>query len=238
MKKKDFYRGILIFNLPILLLLIFINLPFIADSIPVSRLALFFCSILFIAIVNLFYSVILKQVKNTLLTVEKALENIAQGNLGVSFKLKNNLIFRSSHIHDKLKSIIDSLHSTMSKIETIADGNLDNEFTNDSDLIEQKLSSLQLSLKNDKAELEKTKQEEHQRNWIANGLAKFGDILRQDNQNIKEMGYSIISNLVDYIGFNQGALYVINEDDNQVTFFRICSNSGIREETKCWIKKS
>jgi len=221
MKKKDLFRAIVIFNLPVLLLLLFINLPYVSAKLTISPLFLLISSIGFLAAVNLFYFFILTQVKNTLFSIETELDNISKGKLTESNNLKTNQLFRSTELHKKLEAIFNNLKSTISIIEQIAEGKLDHEFNNESDLIEQKLAVLQETLKTDKAELEKSKKEEQQRNWIANGLAKFSDILRQDTHNIQEIGYSIISNLVDYIQFNQGALYVIAEDENEDEYYEI-----------------
>lgn len=53
--------------------------------------------------------------------------------------------------------------------------------------------------------------EEKQRNWVTEGLAKFIEILRSKNNDLGELTDDIISNLVNYMGANQGALYIIND---------------------------
>jgi PAS domain S-box-containing protein len=50
--------------------------------------------------------------------------------------------------------------------------------------------------------------DEQQRNWISEGLAEFGDILRTHAQELESMAYAVISNLVRYLDANQGALYL------------------------------
>ena len=64
-------------------------------------------------------------------------------------------------------------------------------------------------------EQKKRKEEEEQRNWSNQGIAKFGEILRQNNDNLKKLGYEVISNLVDYLKINQAALFVLNDDDQE-----------------------
>lgn len=61
-------------------------------------------------------------------------------------------------------------------------------------------------------ELKDLKADEERRNWITNGLARFGEILRNKSE-LKEYGYKIISNLVKYLGANQGGIFIKNEDD-------------------------
>ena len=65
----------------------------------------------------------------------------------------------------------------------------------------------------------KRKEEEDLRNWATEGIAKFADILRQDQNNMKSLGYNIMSNLIDYLKVNQGALFVINNDDENDVYY-------------------
>lgn len=53
------------------------------------------------------------------------------------------------------------------------------------------------------------------RNWINEGQAKFGDILRNTGDDFEELGNKIVSNLVEYLNANQGVLYVKEESSNE-----------------------
>ncbi|MFW5915963.1 MAG: GAF domain-containing protein [Bacteroidota bacterium] len=78
------------------------------------------------------------------------------------------------------------------------------------------LTNLRNRLKENKEEEIRRKKEDEQRNWISDGLAKFNDILRQDKGNdIYELSYDIISNLVKYLDANQGGLFILNEEEEQ-----------------------
>jgi transcriptional regulator with GAF, ATPase, and Fis domain len=64
-------------------------------------------------------------------------------------------------------------------------------------------------------EIEAAKKDSEKRQWSAQGLAMFADILRAHHSDSQKMFDSIVSNLVKYIGANQGALFLIegeNED--------------------------
>jgi uncharacterized protein (UPF0297 family) len=67
----------------------------------------------------------------------------------------------------------------------------------------------------------KRKKEDDQRNWSAQGVAKFGDILRNIDNNLDELSYNIISNLVKYTGSNQGGMYIINDNDTDNPFIEL-----------------
>ncbi|MFM8911288.1 MAG: hypothetical protein ACKOE6_00015, partial [Flammeovirgaceae bacterium] len=62
------------------------------------------------------------------------------------------------------------------------------------------------------AEIETSKKEDEKRQWASNGVAKFSDILRTHHTDSQAMYDSIISNLVKYVGANQGGLFLIEGD--------------------------
>lgn len=58
-------------------------------------------------------------------------------------------------------------------------------------------------------EIEAAKKEDEKRQWASNGIAKFSDILRTHHSDGQAMYDAIISNLVKYVGANQGGLFLI-----------------------------
>ncbi len=58
--------------------------------------------------------------------------------------------------------------------------------------------------------------DERQRNWVAQGLAEFGDILRTHSNDLESMAYAALSGLVRYLGANQGAIYITNEEKKEL----------------------
>ena len=63
------------------------------------------------------------------------------------------------------------------------------------------------ALHNIRGEMKKLKDEDEKQAWITKGLAQFGTILRNKAE-VKEYGYAIISNLIKYVGANQGGLFI------------------------------
>jgi GAF domain-containing protein len=69
--------------------------------------------------------------------------------------------------------------------------------------------------------LKRAADEDRKRSWTSEGLAKFADILRSRTDNLAELSDAIISNLVKYMNANQGALFLVNDDNAQETFIEM-----------------
>jgi len=86
-------------------------------------------------------------------------------------------------------------------------------------LTEQSLSDTLNKLKDSltrNREMERQRRlDEKQRNWISEGLAEFGDILRKHSQEMETMTYEVISALVLYLEANQGAVFLAREDQRE-----------------------
>ncbi|MFW6369928.1 MAG: PAS domain S-box protein, partial [Bacteroidota bacterium] len=130
---------------------------------------------------------------------------------------------RIQKAEEKFELEIYKTENVYSFINNLINGQLDAKLSMDSDAREDKLGTALINLrdnlkKNQEEEL-KRKKEDEQRNWVTEGLAKFGEILRKNNDNIEELSYNIVSNLVKYINGNQGGFFIINEDDENEKFF-------------------
>lgn len=93
------------------------------------------------------------------------------------------------------------------------------EIEDDNDNLGRSLLNLRDYLNQNKENEKNRRKEDEQRHWIAEGLAKFGEILRRDNENMEKLSYNIISNLVNYLGANQGGFFIIeDQDENDIHF--------------------
>lgn len=130
--------------------------------------------------------------------------------------------------NDELEEMSKSLNQVvegMRKSETFALGIGKGDFESDfhalgsKDRLGDALIKMRDSLVESQKIEAKRKEEEDLRNWATEGIAKFGEILRKDLDNMKSLGYNIMSNLIDYLKVNQGALFVINNDDENDIYY-------------------
>jgi PAS domain S-box-containing protein len=119
----------------------------------------------------------------------------------------------------KAKKIYDFTEK-LSNGETEVEYQFDHEKETD-DSIGQSLIKLRDYLKKNKEEEQLRRKTEQQQNWVTQGMARFGDILRQNNDNLSELSYNIISNLVNYVDAKQGGMFIINDNDPNDKHFEL-----------------
>ncbi|HTJ49607.1 MAG TPA: PAS domain-containing protein [Cyclobacteriaceae bacterium] len=130
-------------------------------------------------------------------------------------------VFKKAHV-EKLKTDLSlkdqAIEAATQFVKEIEKGNLDFQYqlSNQDDNLASSLVSMRDQMKNFAAE-------ERQRNWATEGLAKFVEILRSKGNSFTELSDNIINHLVKYMGANQGALYLVNDDDPQDTFLEMVS---------------
>ena len=57
--------------------------------------------------------------------------------------------------------------------------------------------------------LQKAEQETRFRNWTNNGLARIGEVLRENTDDIEKLSESIIHELVKFFDVNQGGIFLV-----------------------------
>lgn len=114
----------------------------------------------------------------------------------------------------------------LSKITShLNEGNVDfEEEIDDDDSLVKQLIALRDSLRKQKADDDLRKQEDNQRHWVAEGLATFGDVLRQNNDDIEKLSFEIISKLCKYIDAVQGGFYLMEDDDKTDIHFKLTAH--------------
>ncbi|MFN9501304.1 MAG: GAF domain-containing protein [Chryseotalea sp.] len=120
-------------------------------------------------------------------------------------KVSNDEIGEMSLAMDNL---VSGLKATTLFAENIGNGNYQSEFQPLSE--HDVLGNALINMRNN---LEKVAEDDKKRNWATEGLAKFGEILRSNNTDIQKLSEEIIFNLVKYIKANQGAIYIIDDDE-------------------------
>lgn len=147
----------------------------------------------------------------------------------ISLMAKGHLVEKIEHtkineiweIVEPLNILIDGLRDTGLFSSEIGKGNLNAEFTplSNKDVLGNSLLEMRQSLVKANEEEKTRKNEDDMQRWATNGITKFSDILRQDNNDMERLSYNVISNLVNYLDVNQGGMFIINDEDEEHVFF-------------------
>jgi len=157
---------------------------------------------------------------------------LAKGNLSekINYQSRNEL----GYIAQNINSMADVLQNATEFTTKIGEGNLDAEYKG---LKDDHDNSLATSLLQMRSKMQESAKADKERSWVNEGLAKFADILRNNNDNIQELSYQIISNLVKFMEVNQGALFVLTEPQDENEKPKINLESAYAYERRKRIKK-
>jgi len=131
------------------------------------------------------------------------------------------------HMAINLNILIDGLRKISLFANEMGKGNFGSKFEplSEKDTLGNALLSMREELKTASEEEAKRKEEDQQRNWASQGIARFSEILRENNNNIEDLSFNVISHLVKYVGANQGGLFVLNHEQ---------TNDAILEMSACY----
>lgn len=183
-----------------------------AHSAMLSGLIVAFLGIVILTIV---IWLIARSITEPIQNTTELLINLAQGDIDKSKKVFVNSGDEIEAMAKSVSKLIDGLNTTENFAREIGKGNLDSKFEllGEKDLLGISLLEMQKSLKHaNEVEIERKKEEEKQ-NWATKGIAMFGEILRQNNDNLAELSYNIIKNLVGYTASIQGGIFILNDND-------------------------
>lgn len=153
------------------------------------------------------------------------LKRMAKGEVSDELKVELNTGDEIEEMALALNTTIEGIGHKTSFANEIGKGNYTTylELLSDKDVLGKSLIHMRDSLKKAAEEEEKRKVEDQKRSWANEGYAKFGEILRQNNNDLQKLCDSVIAALVKYVGANQGGIFLWNDEDKTNQFFELVS---------------
>jgi PAS domain S-box-containing protein len=136
-----------------------------------------------------------------------------------AFLLKNEQVFEKEQ--SRLKSMLDFTRRLVA-----GDTNAQFISVDENDQLGSSLVELRDNLKKNVEENIRRKKEDDQRNWISEGMARFSEILRKDNNDLSTLTFNLTSNLVKYLNANQGGFFLLEDKKN--------STDAYFQQTACY----
>lgn len=160
--------------------------------------------IIFLFIRTRIESFLINKLTKPIVEIAHAAENIAVGDL------KYDKVDITSTELGILDTAFSKLVKSQQHITDVCVGISEGDFTLQAE-IKSDSDTLGISVNKMISNLKKSADEDAKRNWSSEGLAKFADILRSNND-LKILSNTIISNLIKYVNANQGAIFILNDD--------------------------
>jgi PAS domain S-box-containing protein len=188
----------------------------------------FFLIFLVVASIWLALAILLLRILNLhllspLKRLTASLREVANGKISDDLKVEYSKNDEVGHIAESVNGLVESLTATARFAKEIGEGKLSNTFTprSNDDLLGIALVGMQGSLTKAK-ELEEAQKVANQKShWANEGAAKFAEILRNNHDNLKEMSFDVVKNLVKYVGAIQGGVFVLNDDVDDDQFLEM-----------------
>ena len=141
----------------------------------------------------------------------------------IGYFVANNFAQVISNQKKHLRKKSKRSHFVLDFVDNLREGNFDGTLPlNESkDKLARSLLRLRDYLIKSKNDEEQRRIEEEQRNWVTQGVAQFGELLRKENDNIEDLSYNILRYLVDYMKINQAGFYLLNKSGVEETHFEL-----------------
>ena len=183
-----------------------------------TLILLVFISVI-ISLTILFF--LLRPFSRTLKELDNSLLTLSTGGLTDTLEVRTD--DELGKIVHSVNKLIEGLQQTTEFSIQIGQGNLSSDFRplSNKDVLGNSMLKMRDSLLHAAEEEKKRKKEDDERNWVAMGLAKFGDILRTNYKSTKELGEIVIQNLVKYLNANQGGIFQVNDDNESEKYLEL-----------------
>lgn len=149
------------------------------------------------------YNLIHKPIQN----ISEMSERIADGDLSGSSKIK------SFNELDRIPKALEKIVQNQVTIAAFADEIGKNNFEGNYEF--NLKNQLGISLSRMRDQLKNASLEDQRRLWANEGYNEFTDLLRSNQDDLEKMGNEIISKLVKYVKANQGALFILQKEEEE-----------------------
>lgn len=168
-------------------------------------------------VLSLVIFIISRSITGPLTHITSTLQLLARGEINKVRRLKFKSKDEIGDIAESTNTLVDGLSNTALFAKEIGQGNLDANFesVSDNDILGNALLDMRDSLKKAQKDEEIRREKEEEQKWATAGYAKFGELLRNNTDNMEDFTYSVISNLIKYTDSNQGALFLLDDEDDQ-----------------------
>jgi PAS domain S-box-containing protein len=154
----------------------------------------------------------------------KYLPQLVKGKLPdnkIELKVNNEI----SMVSESINNLAENYKAKMRYAHELNKGHLDSKIDviSEDDVLGKELEQLQKNLQRSAEEQKKYNEENSRRRYINEGLAKFSEILRLNNENIEKLSDIFIKEIVKYLNAIQGGLFLVKNTDEENKTLKLIS---------------
>lgn len=165
---------------------------------------------LFLSVIMVYLTLRLlnRYIVSPIINIGDIINQLAEGNSKI--KIQSGSKDEIGEAVNNLIKLDENLQNASEFAQQIGNGNFNSpyEVIGDND-------TLGLSLVDMRQRLVCVSEEDRKRNWVSEGMAKFSDILRQNQQDLYALSDDILAYLINYLEANQGAIYLVNDSEEE-----------------------
>ncbi len=180
-------------------------------------------SALFFLMIILFF--IANGLTRPIVKITNSLTKLGQGEISDDLQLNLQSGDEMELMANALNKSIQGLNKKSSFAMDIESGRLESdlELLSEGDVLGKSLVDMRNSLKKAKDDEEQRAIEDRKRTWANEGFAHFANILRNNSKDLQQLSDEVLKNLVKYVEGNQGAIFLINEEDKNNVYLELIS---------------
>ena len=182
-------------------------------------------------IMGVLISLIARSISRPLIKTTKILKELSKGKIDKKNYLNIKTNDEVGEIANSVNLLTEGLYRTAEFASSVGDGNLEVDFQklSEEDMLGSALLEMRDNLKEAREEEARRKKEEKIRRWAADGYSMINDLLRKAN-NLNELSYSILSNIIKYVDASMGAIYVLNDNEKDDVHFEMITAVAYERE--------
>lgn len=162
-----------------------------------------------LSFVVLLVNLLISYLRVPILKIEKYIAELKNGNSPDDF---------TTQLEDYKNTVsnLKSIKSKFSEIKTFAELVAENKYEGQHSIKFDRNGEVGDALVQMQNNLEKRAIEDSQRSHINQGLARFSEILSNYTNDLEKFGDVVLKDMVEFLNANQGAIFVINEDADEL----------------------
>ena len=111
-----------------------------------------------------------------------------------------------------LNDFLDKRSAQIKFLKTIGEGGARSSYDPDrADILGNEIKVMAERLNRSQKEVLKRQEEDRKRNWAAEGIARFSEVLRTEREDLQALSFRVIKELVTYLQIEMGILFLSGE---------------------------